>query len=286
MGKVSEGYVDVAGSRLYYKEKGEGSAVLFLHGGGGTSELWGDCFDRIAEFARAIAYDQRAFGKSSGEAPVGVSRPGDDAVAVVDALGAKPVVALGWSSGASIALDAAVRHPDRFAELVLLEPPLDFRAFPEPMMLGALVQIQARRLFTGERAAASWFFKFITAYRGGGPSGFEGLSPELQEVSLANAASHLATFKYSAEASGRHFPRGGLREIDCPVTCITGTESRRGLRRTTRHVAEDTGARLLDVPGASHLLPVDAADAIVDTVRGAVGAGRGATSMPVPGSRD
>lgn len=50
------------------------------------------------------------------------------------------------------------------------------------------------------------------------------------------------------------------------MTCIMGTESRRGLRRTTRHVAKDTGARLFDVPGAGHMLPVDAADAIVESV--------------------
>lgn len=40
--------MEIAGARLYYKEKGEGSAVLFLHGGGGTSELRGDCFDRTS----------------------------------------------------------------------------------------------------------------------------------------------------------------------------------------------------------------------------------------------
>jgi pimeloyl-ACP methyl ester carboxylesterase len=278
MAAVIEGYVEVAGARLYYKEKGQGLPALFLHGGGCTSELWGDCFERISQFARAVAYDQRAFGKSTGKPPVGMSQPGDDAIAVVDQLGAAPAVALGHSIGATIALDAAVRYPDRFSALVLLEPPVDFRIRPEPMMLGALAQIQTRRLLRGERAAAEWFFKFITASRSGGPSGFEKLSPELQEVCLANARSQLAAFKYSPEASGRHLPSGGLRHVPCPATCIMGTESRRGLRRTTRHVAKETGARLIEVPGASHFLPGDAGNVIVESVRDAL-AGSEAPAM-------
>jgi hypothetical protein len=42
-----------------------------------------------------------------------------------------------------------------------------------------------------------------------------------------------------------------------------------GLRRTMRHVAAATGARLVDVPGPSHFLP----GAVVDAVRDALAGG-------------
>jgi pimeloyl-ACP methyl ester carboxylesterase len=262
---------DVDGARLAYRELGSGSPVLLVHGGGASSALWGECLDSVAEFARAIAYDQRAFGDSSGEAVVGVARHGDDAAALVEGLDAAPATVLGHSFGATIALDLATRYPALVRSLVLIEPPLDLRSPPPLGMLGVLPRIQLRRLRSGEREAARWFFRWATNRRSGG-SGFEGLSAELQEICLANASPLLTSWRYSREASGRHLPKPGISSIRCPTTLITGTESQGDFRRTTRRAARVIPrARLIEVPGACHLVHYDSPDPVVRAVREAVG---------------
>lgn len=258
----------VDGAQLFYREVGQGRAVLLIHGGGATSEFWGDCLDGIGGFARAIAYDQRAFGRSRATPVVGVARHGDDAAALLRALDAGPACVLGHSFGGTIALDLAARHPALVSSLVLIEPPIDFRVVGEPEMVSMLLRLQLRRLLSGERAATRWFFNWATRYRSSGDSAFERLAPELQETGLANASSFLAIWKYSREASGAHLPRGKISSITCRATCLTGSESKRGFRRTTCRIARTLPkARLIEVGGSSHLMPFDAPQAVIEAVR-------------------
>jgi pimeloyl-ACP methyl ester carboxylesterase len=283
MAEEHHGQVEVGGAQLHFRQGGQGPPVLFIHGGGCSSELWGECFDRVAVFARAVAYDQRSFARSSGEPGGGIARHGDDAAEVLDGLRARPATVLGHSFGATVALDLAVRYPDRVSAMVLLEPIIDFRAFPSLGMLGLTAGIQLRRLLRGERAAAHWFFRKVTTYRSSGTSAFEGLPAELQEVCLANAGPLISMFNYTPEASGRHLPKGGIGAIRCPVTCVIGTDSWPPSIRTTRAVAKAIpGARLIEVEGASHVLPYDASETVVEAVRALVGAARGAPAEPRP----
>ena len=120
------GYVDVDGARLYYETYGDvdaGSAtpLLVLHGGfmsGGE----------MAEFAEAfratrpvIVLDQRAHGRSTGlDAPLTYPRMGDDGAALVEALGLERVDVIGYSMGGGMAIQMAIRHPDRVRKLVML----------------------------------------------------------------------------------------------------------------------------------------------------------------------
>ena len=261
---------EVDGASLLYRELGCGPPVLLIHGGGTSSGLWGECLDRVAEFARAIAYDQRAFGGSSGEAAVGVARHGDDAAALIEGLEAAPTNVLAHSFGATIALDLATRHPSLVRSLVLIEPPLDLRLPPPIGMLTVLPRIQLRRLLLGEREAARWFYRWATSRASGG-SGFDGLPDDLQEICLANASPLIASWRYSSEASGRHLPKPGVSSIRCPTTLITGTESQGDFRRTTRRVGRAIPqARTVEVPGACHLVHNDAPDPVVQAVREAV----------------
>jgi pimeloyl-ACP methyl ester carboxylesterase len=282
MSRVHEARLEIDGAALYYKQRGEGTPVLFIHGGGTSSELWGDCFDRIGEFARGVAFDLRSFGKSGGPPGVAIARHADDAVEIIDRLGLGPVVVLGHSFGATIGMDIAARYPDRVSALVLLEPPIDFRSAPNPSMVRMTAAMRLRHYFQGDRAAAHWFFKKITRYRSKDVSAFDLLSADIQEICLANAPPHVASFKFrfGSQASGRHLPKGGIRTISCPTTCILGTDSFPPFVRTTRNVAEDIpGTRVVEVEGASHVLPYDAGDEIVDAVREAVAGVSDVTSV-------
>src|SRR5215468_1534673 len=86
--QAREGYADLSGVRLWYKDTGgRGIPVVFLHANTGSSQNW----DRqIPAFTaagyRVIAYDRRGWGKSTSDAaPPGTAA--DDLHALMKSLG-------------------------------------------------------------------------------------------------------------------------------------------------------------------------------------------------------
>jgi pimeloyl-ACP methyl ester carboxylesterase len=111
------------GVSLYYEEHGSGEPILCIHGTGSSSALWVDAASELAKRGRTILYDRRGFSRSERPEPLvmDVHVHADDAAALLDALGAAPAVVIGRSHGGEIAVDLALRYPDRVRALALLE---------------------------------------------------------------------------------------------------------------------------------------------------------------------
>jgi proline iminopeptidase len=119
-----EGYLPVTGARLYYREIGQGEPIIVLHGGPSFDHHYFlPDMDRLAGAFRLIYYDQRGRGKSGdGVRPEDVTLASE--VADLDALRAyfqlESVALLGHSWGGLLALEYAIRHPERVSRLLLL----------------------------------------------------------------------------------------------------------------------------------------------------------------------
>jgi esterase len=114
----------VNGIRLCYEEHGEGVPILCIHGGGSSALMWADAVEELARVGRVIAYDRRGCTRSERPEPykrTTVAEQADDAAALLDALAATPAVVIGRSYGGAVAIDLALRYPDRVRALVLLE---------------------------------------------------------------------------------------------------------------------------------------------------------------------
>ena len=114
----------VNGIRLYYEEHGEGAPIACIHGGGSSALMWADAVEELGRLGRAIAYDRRGCTRSERPEPyerTTVAEQADDAAALLDALAATPAVVIGRSYGGAVAIDLALRYPDRVRALVLLE---------------------------------------------------------------------------------------------------------------------------------------------------------------------
>lgn len=111
------------GVSLYYEEHGAGEPIVCIHGTGSSSVLWSDAADELAKRGRAIVYDRRGFSRSERPEPfvTDVHQHTDDAAALIDALAAAPAIVIGRSQGGEIAVDLALRYPDRVRALALLE---------------------------------------------------------------------------------------------------------------------------------------------------------------------
>jgi esterase len=115
---------EVNGIRLYFEEHGEGAPIACIHGGGSTALMWADAVEELARLGRVIAYDRRGCTRSERPEPyehTSVAEQADDAAALLDALAATPAVVIGRSYGGAVAIDLALRYPDRVRALAVLE---------------------------------------------------------------------------------------------------------------------------------------------------------------------
>ncbi len=113
------------GVRLHYEERGEGAPILCIHGAGSSALMWADAAEKLAGIGRVVVYDRRGCGRSERPEPyerTSVAEQADDAMALLDALDATPALVIGRSYGGTIAIDLALRHPDRVRAVVGLEP--------------------------------------------------------------------------------------------------------------------------------------------------------------------
>ena len=114
--------------RLYYEEQGRGLPVILLHNATGSTRDWRYLMPRLVEAGyRAIAYDRRGFGRSDDlpepDWPLDYLHTSrDELLALLDALDIESAALVGNSDGATIALLAAAKAPERVA-LVVAEAP-------------------------------------------------------------------------------------------------------------------------------------------------------------------
>jgi proline iminopeptidase len=129
-----EGYVPVEGAALYYRDIGQGQPIVILHGGPSFDHnyLLPD-MDRLADAFRLIYYDQRGRGKSAWNvrpAAVNLQSEMDDLEALRAHVRLNRAALLGHSWGGLLALEYALRHPERVSHLILLNTaPVSFEDF-------------------------------------------------------------------------------------------------------------------------------------------------------------
>ena len=124
--QVSESRIPVGRTSLYARAVGQGAPVIVLHGGPDFdhSYLLPE-FDRFAGTWRLIYYDQRGRGRSAdGVQPSDVTLESDlaDIDTVRQHFNLARSILLGHSWGTVLALEYALRHPDRVSQLVLMNP--------------------------------------------------------------------------------------------------------------------------------------------------------------------
>ncbi len=112
------GYAPVNGINLWYDEFGQGTPVILVHGGLANAGYWGLLVRALAPHYRVIVMDSRGHGRSSRDArPYGYDLMADDVVGLMDYLKVDKAALVGWSDGAIIGLDIALRHPARLTKL-------------------------------------------------------------------------------------------------------------------------------------------------------------------------
>jgi pimeloyl-ACP methyl ester carboxylesterase len=115
------GYVSVNGLEMYYEIHGTGQPLVLLHGAFsaiGTS--FGELLPSLAERRQVIAFEMQAHGRTADiDRPLSYEQMADDTAAALEQLGIEKADFFGYSMGAFIALQIAIRHPEVVRKLVL-----------------------------------------------------------------------------------------------------------------------------------------------------------------------
>jgi pimeloyl-ACP methyl ester carboxylesterase len=143
---------------LRYRVIGQGQPIALLHGYTDSLEMWRGTADSLARSHRVIVPDLRGFGRSSkfddpeSYAPEMV----DDVARLLDHLGYGDAHVVGYSMGAMVASQLAVRHADRLLSLTLVGGPL----FPDSAASARMFEPLAERTERGEgvRGLMRWMF--------------------------------------------------------------------------------------------------------------------------------
>jgi pimeloyl-ACP methyl ester carboxylesterase len=260
--------LEVAGAQLNYRTAGEGPPLVLVHGSATDLTTWDGVVDDLARERRVIIYDRRGYGQSRHK-PVRDHRVhADDLIAVLERIAEQPAVVVGWSSGGNIALAAAVRRPDLFSALGIVEAPFHGMRHADRHVLATAARLKLTQ-FRGRRLeAAEVFYRFGSALRSGG-NGYDRAPEHVRRNLQANAEPVLAEWDpHPFGVMHEHIRTGAIAVLPVPITWILGDESSpwmAGLHdRVLRRRPDLTTIR---IPGAGHLVHLERPNEFVAAVR-------------------
>ena len=134
---LESGHAPVNGIHMYYEVHGrkEGVPLVLLHGGGSTIQVtFSKVLPVFAGRRRVVALEEQAHGRTTDRnAPVTFEASADDVAALLRYLKVDKADILGFSNGASVALQVAIRHP-QFVRKMVFASSITKRAGAQPQL--------------------------------------------------------------------------------------------------------------------------------------------------------
>jgi pimeloyl-ACP methyl ester carboxylesterase len=222
----AEGFVTVEGVKLFYATLGHGSPVVLLHGGLASSDYWGSQAAALAPHHLVILMDSRGHGRSGRDSrPFGYDLMADDVVALLDHLQIPRADVVGWSDGAILGLDLALRHPDRVGRI--------FAFAANTQTIGVEPDVEKNPTFAAFIARASQEYKALSPM----PADYSGFLEQIGQM-------------WGREPN---WTDADLRSIETPVLIVDGDHDEAIKRDHTEYIAATIPhAGLAILPATSH----------------------------------
>jgi 3-oxoadipate enol-lactonase len=231
---------------LAWEAEGDGPPdLLLLHPGLADRTFWDLAWPGLTTLGRAIRFDARGFGASPD--PEGPWSPADDAAAVLDAAGAERAIVVGVSFGSHVALELAVRRPERVAGLVLVSGP----GVEDEELEQRFEEVDAA-MERGDVDAANVIEINLWAERA---------SAEVRAWVLGQNRALL-----ERQAPWEHEPQltePPAADLRVPALVLLGEHDTRQTVKGAQTAAREAGARVVVVPRAGHLLGREEPEALL-----------------------
>lgn len=268
-------FVQLAELSVHYQEQGEGEPVfVLLHGFGASLFSWREVMTPLAAYGRVVAFDRPAFGLTSrllpgewSENPYTPEAQVRLLIALLDELNISQAILIGNSAGGTIAVQAALAHPERVAGLVLVGAAIyaggGAPAWIRPLLgtpqldrIGPLISRQLAGEAGENFLRAAWFDPTQIT-----PAIWEGYRQPLRVENWDRALWELTKASREAELEGR------LGGVSAPTLVLSGAEDRIvPLSQSQRLVQEIPGSSLVVFPRCGHVPQEECPAAFMEAV--------------------
>lgn len=118
--KPTTGYAPVNGLKMYYEVHGSGDPVVLLHGSFMTiTNNWTEWIGELSKTRKVIAVEMQGHGRTADiQRDFSYENLADDVAALLDYLKIPSADLIGYSMGGGIAMQCAIRHPEKVRKVV------------------------------------------------------------------------------------------------------------------------------------------------------------------------
>lgn len=252
--------------------QGEGFPILCLHGHPGSSQCMSVFTQHLSQRFQTIAPDLRGYGKSRTTQAFEMPDHLIDLEALLDCLAIDRCLVLGWSLGGILALELALRFPQRITGLILVataahprgnHPPiswLDYLYTGIAGILNTLIPASEWNINTfGKRSLFRYLIRQHTA------TAYQYLAREAVPAYLQT--SNLATQALNIALQSGYNRQSSLAEIECPCLVLAGEQD----RHITAYSSQETAHHLKHsqfhcYPDTAHLFPWEIPDQVLSKI--------------------
>jgi pimeloyl-ACP methyl ester carboxylesterase len=220
------GQAEVNGIRIHYAIYGQGSPVLFLHGGLANTDYWGGQVAAVAAHHTVILMDSRGHGRSTRDSrPYGYDLMADDVVSLMDSLKIARAGIVGWSDGGILGIDLAMRYKDRVGKV--------FAFAANTVTSGVKDGVEKNPTFAAYIERAGREYAALSAT----PTQYDGFVEQISKMWTEQP----------------NWSDAALKAIDTPVLVVDGDHDEAIKREHTEYIAATIPhAGLLILPDTSH----------------------------------
>ena len=123
--KPTTGYAPVNGLKMYYEIHGGGEPVVLLHGAFmAISGDWNDWIRELSKTRKVIAVEMQGHGRTADiDRDITYENLAGDVAALLDHLKITNADVIGYSLGGGVAIQTAIRHPEKVRKVVIISAP-------------------------------------------------------------------------------------------------------------------------------------------------------------------
>ena len=164
--------VEVNGMQMYYEVSGTGNPMIVLHGAYMNIPSMGAIVPKLAATHKVYAVEFQGHGRTTDiDRPITYPALADDIATFMDKVGLPKADVFGYSVGAEVGLQLAIRHPAKVNKLVAASAAYDLKGW-QPAFTAMIPQMNVEMMLN---------MPFAEEYRrlAPNPEGFRGLAEKL-----------------------------------------------------------------------------------------------------------
>lgn len=250
--------MQIKGKELAVEVEGNGPAVLFVHGLGGTSNYYQIQADALAVSHQLIRVDAAGAGRSALADGISIESHADDLAAVLDAAGVDAAAVVAHSMGTLVARVFAKKYPGKVTALALLG------AVREPGEAARQAQLDRAAVLRAEGTVAVAPGVVANALSETTRREKPEVAAFVRELVMRQDAEGYAR---NCEALAAATDPGPI-DSTIPLLLLTGDEDKVGPPEASQELADAHGNATVDIlPGVGHWTALEAADAVTEHLR-------------------